>query len=117
METNYNAEYQVESLTVATVGRIDVIDWNNLIRIEASSNYSRLFLSNGKTLFVAKVLKKFEAELDKRIFIRPHKTHIVNSSFIQSYIKGANSSLLLSNGEFIPVARNKKKQLSLLKAG
>src|SRR3989337_1412083 len=114
METIHNEDYTVESLTVATVGRVDVIDWNKLIRIEASSNYSRLFLSNGKTLFVAKVLKKFEAELDQRVFIRPHKTHIVNSLFIQSYIKGPNSSLLLSNGEFIPVARNKKKQIRLL---
>jgi hypothetical protein len=34
-----------------------VIAINNIIRIEAISNYSRLFFVNGKTLVVAKVLK------------------------------------------------------------
>ena len=109
----YQTTDHIESLTVATVGRIDIIDWNNLVRIEASSNYSRLFLSNGKTLFVAKVLKKFEAELDKRLFIRPHKTHLVNISYIQSYVRGTHPTLLLSNGESIPVARKMKKQFYL----
>src|SRR5919109_930335 len=96
MNTNGNTNFQSASLTVATVGRVDVIEWDKLVRIEASSNYSRIYLSDGKTLFVAKVLKKFEEELDKRVFVRPHKTHLVNSSFIQSYIKGTNSALLLS---------------------
>lgn len=114
MEMSYNENHQCESLTVATVGRVDIIDWNNLVRIEASSNYSRLFLSNGKTLFVAKVLKKFEAELDKRMFIRPHKTHLVNLSFISAYHPGTHPTLLLSNGESIPVARKMKKQFYLM---
>ncbi len=103
-----------ESLTVTTVGRIDIIQWSDLVRIEASSNYCRLFLSNGNTLFVAKVLKKFEKELDNRLFIRSHKTHLVNCSFIKSYIKGANSSLLLSNGDCVPVARKMKRHLRLM---
>src|SRR5687768_9706718 len=117
MEANYTPLTTSECLTVTIVGRIDVINWDNLVRIEASSNYSRLFLANGKTLFVAKVLKKFEKELDNRIFIRSHKTHLVNCSFIKSYIKGANSSLLLSTGDCIPVARNKKRQMRLLQTG
>ena len=87
------------------------MEWNKVVRIQADSNYSRIYFSNGKTLFVAKVLKKFENELDQQLFIRPHKTHLVNSSFIQSFVKGTKASLLLSNGEYIPVSRNKRKMM------
>ena len=98
-----------EGFSIRKTYHTDLIEWDHVVRIQADSNYSRIFFSSGKTLFVAKVLKKFESELDHHIFIRPHKTHLVNSSFIQSFVKGVNASLLLSNGEYIPVARNKRK--------
>jgi two-component system LytT family response regulator len=101
--------FHKEGFTIGKAGRTDFIQWDNVIRIQADSNYSRIFLSNGKTLFVATVLKKFEAALDQHVFIRPHKTHLVNHSFVQSFIQGANASLLLVNGECIPVSRNKRK--------
>lgn len=101
--------FHKEGLTIGKAGQTDFIEWNNVVRIQADSNYSRIFLSNGKTLFLATVLKEFEIILDQQVFIRPHKTHLVNPSFIQSFIKGAHASLLLSNGESIPVSRNKRK--------
>lgn len=112
MKTVYELCHKTNSLAVSTTGRKDIIDWNLLVRIEADSNYCRLFLENGRTLFVAKVLKKFEDELDMQLFIRPHKTHLVNKSFIASYIKGVHASLVLSNGDQIPVARRKKSLFS-----
>ena len=102
---------QDEFLTIATCGRVDHINWDNLVRIEAFSNYSRIFMSNGKTLFVAKVLKKFEEKLSSQFFVRPHKTHIVNIAYVQSYQKGLHPALVLTNGDFIPVARNRNKKL------
>ena len=108
MKSPYELSHNNNSLAISSSGRIDIIDWNHLVRIEADSNYCRLFLENGKILFVAKVLKKFEAKLDRQLFIRPHKTHLVNKNFISSYIKGVHASLMLSNGEQIPVARSKK---------
>ena len=108
MKTEYELCYNNSSLAISSLRRTDIIDWNHLVRIEADSNYCRLFLENGKTLFVAKVLKKFEDELDRQLFIRPHKTHLVNRRFIASYLKGVNASLVLSNGDQVPVARRKK---------
>ena len=108
MKTAFELCHNNNSLAINSLGRIDIIDRNRLVRIEADSNYCRLFLENGKTFFVAKVLKKFEDELDSQLFIRPHKTHLVNKNFIASYIKGVNASIVLSNGEEIPVARRKK---------
>lgn len=102
-----------ECLAVATVGKVDHIEWRLLVRVEAFSNYSKLFLADGKTLFVAKVLKKFEEQLSEDVFIRSHKTHLVNRMFVQSYVRGEQSFLLLANGDKIPVSRNRKKLIGI----
>ncbi len=79
-----------------------------VIRIQAISNYSKLFFSNGKTLVVAKVLKRFEEELAANDFIRPHRTHLVNKRFILRYIDSEAGKIELSNGELIDVSKRRR---------
>ena len=104
----------MKTLIVNTTRRTDCIAWGNLVRIEASSNYSKIYMADGKILFAAKVLKKLEAELDREHFVRIHKTHLVNKEYIKSYITGHHPSLVLSNGEIIPVSRSHKSKMRWL---
>ncbi len=85
-----------------------VIDIGSIIRIQAISNYSKLFFTNGKKLVVAKVLKRFEEELAFNDFIRPHRTHLVNKKFILRYIDGEGGKIELRNGELIDVSKRRK---------
>ena len=87
---------------------IQAIDICNIIRVEAISNYSKLYFSNGETLVIAKVLRLLEAQLASHRFIRVHRTHIVNRNFIQQYFSGDDSRIQLLNGEYIEVSRRKK---------
>lgn len=85
-----------------------VVDTASIIRIQAISNYSKLFFTNGRTLVVAKVLKRFEEELAADNFIRPHRTHLVNKKFILRYIDGEGGKIALQNGELIDVSKRRK---------
>ena len=58
---------------------------SSIIRIEAISNYSKIFFADGKTLVVAKVLRWFDEKLPVQQFIRVHRTHFVNKSFMRQY--------------------------------
>jgi two-component system, LytTR family, response regulator len=79
-----------------------------IIRIQAISNYSRIYFSNGKVVVVAKVLHWFEDSLPETMFARVHRSHLVNKLFVEK-IKGVRSkSLLLYNGESIAVSRRRK---------
>ncbi|MBX9784367.1 MAG: LytTR family transcriptional regulator [Chitinophagaceae bacterium] len=89
----------------------EIIDISTIIRIEALSNYSKLFFVNGKTLVVAKVLRWFEEGLSAEIFIRTHRTHLVNKQFIHAYRHGNGAQVKLVNGESINVSKRKKKFL------
>jgi DNA-binding LytR/AlgR family response regulator len=84
-----------------------------IVRIQAINNYSKIFFINGRTEVVTKVLHWFEDVMKSdsaggQIFIRIHRTHLVNSHCIASF---RNGRLVLINGEEILVARRKKKLL------
>lgn len=78
---------------------------NNIIRIEASSNYCRIFFNNEKPLLVAKVLHWFQDHLEEDMFCRIHRSHLVNRTHVCE-IK--NSILTLSNGDKVQMSRRKR---------
>jgi DNA-binding LytR/AlgR family response regulator len=57
MKYKINPVSKVCILLLPTCTGIELIDINAVIRIEAISNYSKLYFINGKTLVVAKVLR------------------------------------------------------------
>jgi two-component system, LytTR family, response regulator len=99
---------QNKPLLLPTSKGIEVININEVIRIEAISNYSKLIFTNGKTLVVAKVLRWFEDVLSTARFIRVHRTHLVNKQFIHHYMKGEGGKIKLMNGDWIEVSRRKR---------
>lgn len=80
---------------------------SNIVRIEACSNYSKVYFDNGYPLTVAKVLHWFEDRLEDDCFYRIHKTHIVNRLFV-STISFDDSTITLINGEQIKISRRRK---------
>ena len=83
----------------------------DIIRIEAVSNYSRIYLSNGNTIVVAKVLHLLQDLLPETMFVRVHRSHLINKLFVQS-VKGSNlKRLLMNNGEYIGVSRSNSVQI------
>jgi two-component system, LytTR family, response regulator len=99
-------------IVLPTSEGIIVIPAHQIIRIQAISNYSKLYFSNGKSLVVAKVLRWFEEQTGLFSFIRIHRSHLLNIHYIKSYSSGKISLLCLQNGEIFPVAKRKKAGLA-----
>jgi two-component system, LytTR family, response regulator len=85
-----------------------------IIRVEASSNYCKIYFSSGGPMLVAKVLLWFEKKLPEQMFTRIHRRHLVNNTFIAQVNMAKQSTILLSNGEMIKMSRRKR---ALLMAG
>lgn len=86
------------------------LETKSIVRIEAVSNYSTLHLSDGRRITVSKVLKQFENLLKAHGFARIHRSHLVNSTWIQLYHAG-RGELTMKNNETINVSRRKKGQV------
>lgn len=102
-------ELRPDMLTLATSLGDEVIDFRALVRIEAISNYCKLYFVNGKTLVVAKVLAWFEEKLAGKGFLRLHRSHLVNLQFILGWDNVTKAAIILKNFNSIPVSRRKKR--------
>ena len=81
----------------------------HIIRLEAESNYTYIYLVNHKKFFMANVLSTYESILAPLGFIRTHRSHLVNPMYVQT---------LQITGEMVMVSRRRKKMVkNLLDAG
>jgi len=102
-------------VSIPTDRGLRVIPASNIVRIEASSNYSKLFFANEKPLTVAKVLHWFEDRLEEQFFYRVNRAHIVNRDFICA-VSADTSLVTLSNGEQLKISRRRKVSVMKLLA-
>jgi two-component system, LytTR family, response regulator len=85
-----------------------VIDTDTIVRCQASSNYTKLFFTNAKTLVIAKTLGQLAEALQASAFVRVHQSHLINTHYIDAI---TNTSVLLKNGCTVSVSRRKLKHV------
>ena len=101
----------MEQVYIPTNRGTKVVMASNIIRVESSSNYSKIYFSNERPLLVAKILLWFEDRLPSDMFCRIHRTHLVNRSYVTGIC--GTSKLALSNGDIIQMSRRKKGSYKL----
>ena len=95
-------------IVLRTAEKLHMIPVHTIIRCEADRNYSKFFLENEKEIIVSYPLKDLEDMLIEQGFFRLHKSHIVNLSFVETYVKTDGGNVILSDGTSLPVADRKK---------
>jgi two-component system, LytTR family, response regulator len=105
-----NTKSQDEKIAIPTNEGLEFIPIKDILHIESSSNYSKLFLLDGKSILVTKLLKEFEDLLLPYHFFRVHNSHLINLKYIKKYIRGEGGQVVMQNGDVIDVARRKKEE-------
>jgi two-component system, LytTR family, response regulator len=100
---------QQDKIAISTSEGIEFIEIQTILRIESSSNYSKIFLLNGKNMLVTRLLKDFEDMLAPYRFYRIHNSHLINLSYINKYLRGDGGQVVMQNGEIIDVSRRKRE--------
>lgn len=92
-----------------TDGKVEFAEAGKIVRCQGESNYTHIWFETGRHMLTAKTLAEFEELLSGFGFIRVHKSHLVNVSYIQSIRNGGSTFLRLKSGEEIPVSRRRKE--------
>lgn len=108
---------QDDKIALSTSEGIDFIPIKNIMHIESKSNYSKIFLTENKTLTVTKILKDFEEMLLPYNFYRIHNSHLINLNYIQKYIRSQGGQVMLQDGTVIDISRRKKEEFLKLIGG
>jgi two-component system, LytTR family, response regulator len=108
---NFVSNLENTSKRIALPGHKDIkyVEINQIVRLQADRNYTNFHFKDGKEFFSAKTLKEYEEMLSNYNFIRIHRTHLVNETYIKSYSR--EGFIVLESGEQIEVSRRKKDQV------
>ena len=100
-----------KKIRLSTLTETRICPVSEIIRCESEHNYTTFYFVSGKPLMISKTLKEYEDLLKEHGFERVHQSHIINLSFIKSFLKKENGFILLKNGTEVPVSRRKKEHV------
>jgi len=107
LEAELKEQKGINRLTLPSGQGYRLVDVDDIIHIEADSNYSIFHLKNKEKITVSKVLKDYEEILPEERFFRIHKSSIVNLKYVKEYNNKNGLVLLLENGENLVVSRRR----------
>jgi two-component system, LytTR family, response regulator len=97
------------TITVATSTGRYFFQPEEIIRLEASSNYTTIFFSNKTKMVSAKVLKDFVSMLEPLGFVRTHRTHLVNRTHILCVT--SNGQVIMKDASVAGISRRMKSNV------
>lgn len=97
-------------ITIPTIEGLVFVEFDDILYVEAQSNYTIFHLNRQPKLTVSKTLKEVEEMLPADLFFRIHHSHIVNLAFIRKYIRGNGGQIELADGTQLDVSRRRKEE-------
>jgi len=102
-------DQQQFKLALSTSEGIFLYEPKEIVLLEGSSNYTKFYFTNQKSLIVAKTLKEYEDILLEHQFLRVHKSYLVNKIHVVKVDK--EGVLELTNKMHIPASRRRKTEI------
>lgn len=84
---------------------------NQIARVEAKSNYSTIYLMDGKQYVYSKILSWFEDRLPSSGFLRVNRGQLINKNLIGNIVGERQKKILLLTGESFPISRRRQAKV------
>ena len=101
----------LKRVQVSVEGAVHFLHPDEIVFLQAESNYTTIHLTSGKKMILCKTLKEVQGDLSTPRFFRAHKSFLVNLTHVSAYRKSEGGCIIMSNGTCTPISRNKKNLL------
>ena len=97
-----------DRISVPTRDGYVIIRNTDIVHLEASDNYTMIYLIDGSRHLSSKNIKVYEENLNQEVFFRTHKSHIINvEHHLKEFSRSEGNMAVLTNGINVPIARRK----------
>lgn len=104
-----NGNYaQAKPLSIYINKKTKYINIDDIVMLQGESNYTFIYLTNGKKILLSKTLKDFEAILTLHPFVRIHKSYLINLNYLQSFEVKHEYFVVMKTGQKVDISRRKK---------
>jgi two-component system, LytTR family, response regulator len=97
-------------IALPQLGGFTFLDINEIVSLQADSNYTIIHKKDMHKIVVTRTLKDFEDILDCNLFLRIHKSYIINLSCVKEYSTADGGMVKMEDGNEWSVSR---RQLDL----
>jgi two-component system, LytTR family, response regulator len=94
-----------KKIALPQLGSISFIEVDDMVSLQADSNYTIIHMKDMRKLVISKTLKDFEDLLDENQFARIHKSYIVNLNYIKEYSTIDGGIVKMSDGNQWSISR------------
>ncbi|MEZ4992154.1 MAG: LytTR family DNA-binding domain-containing protein [Saprospiraceae bacterium] len=111
--SNIQEEQQGRSgkIALATKESIEFVFPEEIIACSSDSNYTMVYLENGRKKLISRTLKDIEELLSNYQFFRVHHSHLVNLTHVKEFMRHDGGYLVMSNQMTLPVSRSRREEL------
>lgn len=102
-------QHKITKIAIPSHDGILFIKIEDIIYLEASSNYTQFYLKNGQKHLVSKSLKEYDQMLTEHNFYRIHHSYLINVDEVVKYVRGDGGYVILSNNVTLDVSKRKKE--------
>ena len=92
-----------EYISIKADYKTTLVRISDIVYLESEGEYVRHHLDDRSTITTLFRLKNMEAALPSEMFMRVHRSYIVNLQRIRSYVKGR---VFISDSEYVPIGEN-----------
>ena len=97
-----------KKIALPTNSGLEFVPVKDILRFEGYQKYTKIHISDGRTLLSSNNIGKFGNMLAEYGFYTTHKSHIINTSYVTRYKN--EGVVILSDGSEVPVSRRKKQE-------
>ena len=94
-----------KKIALPQLGGISFIEVDEIVSLQADSNYTIIHQCNMQKLVISKTLKDFEDLLDQTQFARIHKSYIINIKYIKEYSTTDGGIVKMTDGNHWSISR------------
>ena len=99
--------YLNQKIVVPSDNTLKFLRLEDIVRIEAQGSYAVIYLRNNEKICSCKNIGHFKGPMWEFGFFKTHKSHIINTDYINSYHK--EGSVTMTDGSRVPVSRRRKE--------
>ncbi|MEO8582242.1 MAG: LytTR family DNA-binding domain-containing protein [Flavitalea sp.] len=106
---NAKENLDVNRLCLPTQKGFIIIKLEDIIYCEAQRSYTNFHLVDNKKIMISKPLFDYDKLLSNSMFLRIHRSFLINLMHVKEYVRGEGGAVMMTNGSEIEVSRRKKE--------
>ncbi len=81
---------------------------DEIIKLVSDGSYTHIYLTNHSKIVSSRPLGEYEGLLNPDVFMRVHRSYIINLDHVKRYVKGDEGYVILTDDSQVEISRRKK---------